>query len=120
VINSLLAAKKTADYDCVPFALDVWHALTGDDISSFEEGFLAPSRGLAASVSARRKLVRIHSPVDPCFILFHGGSPPHVGVLTKGQVLHLKGSGAIRESVRLAGILHREKSYYVPSSSCNI
>jgi len=100
-------------YNCARFAADVWRDLTGQDLSKELAGTMAGRGEAKAAVSDMRRFKRLPAPVDPCLVLFqfHRESP-HVGVFTRGKVLHITAKGVQFQPVCAVGIGAKRVGYY--------
>lgn len=104
---------KTAEYDCLAFARDVWMDFKGVDLWAVLDGFLLDqTRAPAAQLRVRhlRRFRVLSAPSSPCLVLFQRPPDrPHIGVMVRGNVLHLTDAGVRFDPLRIAA--HRFKTY---------
>lgn len=96
-VDRYLDRIKTADYDCLAFARDVWLDQHGVDLWAVLDGFLLDhTRAAGARLSVRhlRRFRVLAAPSSPCLVLFQRPPfRPHIGVMIRGRVLHLTDAG---------------------------
>lgn len=80
-------------YNCWDLVREVWLRLTGQDLGSLD-----PRRGKQLAVAwAGTRFTQLPGPKEPCIVLMQRDRlMPHVGVLTRGGVLHIKGAGGVQ------------------------
>jgi hypothetical protein len=81
-------------YNCAHFAEEVWLALTGECLSDRAGHLLRTGVQPDLRASEVSKFEKLPAPVDPSLVVMRRrGASPHVGVYTRGKVLHLQHSG---------------------------
>lgn len=81
-------------YHCVHFAVDVWKAATGNDLSAQFNALLGSVSSLRAVQAAWDGFTEVCDPVDPSMVLMRRGDGLyHLGVFWHGRVLHLREFG---------------------------
>ena len=117
---ALLSARLSSDYNCAHFVSDAWEHETGMDIRPILTGFLAVRGERRITPHVRGGLVRIPAPSDPCVVLIRRDkATPHVGMFTRGRVLHLTDSGPMRQLLSVARLGYHSVRFYALRSSDN-
>lgn len=112
---SLMAAELTPAYNCAHFVCDAWQQETGQDLSWALACFLAPPGTRTAGAGLVRTMRLLPAPQAPCVVLWRRrGSAPHVGLYSRRTVLHLTGSGPIRQELAVASIGYHQTRFYAP------
>lgn len=100
-------------YNCGHFVADVWHDLTGQDISEAVSGLAQPTGKGRAVLKQLRTFSRIREPVSPCIALL---SPPrgltHVGIYLRGRILHITQSGVAFDLIDVASVGFNQVRFY--------
>lgn len=121
-IDAYLSKKfHMTNYNCWHFVSDVWEQLTGVKLNDFTPKHITKAElELAAQGATAQHFVEVErSQVIPLIVLMQQPqTAPHVGVLIKGKVLHLKPCGAAYEALDVARIGFSKVSFYTckPSS----
>ena len=112
--DAMLAALLDRPYDrrtynCTHFAVDVWQAITGEDIG----GFLVPER---AALAHRHSFRRVRKPVwslpYPLLVLMRRATENHIGVYYRGKVWHKHAAGAECLPPETATLAFKDVRYY--------
>lgn len=81
------------NYNCAHFAVEVWHEVTGQDLSGQMEVFAAPP-GQAKVTKRGHTFTRIVAPETPCLVLVNGvDRAAHLGVHLNGKMIHIRPTG---------------------------
>lgn len=103
-------------YNCAHLVCEVWEDITGDNLSEILKGFLQPFKERTAELSIKNKLKRSKDPTDPCIVLMtQKNIEPHVGIYTKGKVLHIRELGVHYQPLAMASFGYSNRRYY----TCN-
>jgi hypothetical protein len=100
------------DYNCLHFAKEIWHDLTGVDISERLHGLWhLPTKQIRRHNV--RAFVRIQLPTDPCLALMQAPrEAPHVGIYIRGRILHITTKGVEFMPVEVAMRGFKNIRYY--------
>lgn len=110
-----MAARLGPQYNCAHFLCDAWLAETGWDLGSVLGSFLAARDQRTADPALVRTMQRLPGPRGPCVVLWRRrGTAPHVGLYARGTVLHLTGSGPIRQLLPVASLGYNSTRFYAP------
>lgn len=92
-------------YNCAHFASDVWRDATGEDIGPHLIGCFAGRGETTVSLAMARAFKVLAAPTKLCMVLFQGRrTPPHIGVMWRGKVLHLVPRGVEYQPLEVAGM----------------
>lgn len=102
-------------YNCLHFTVEVWRALTGEDIAERLDGLLSgpvadrrirrPHTGAFLSLPDRR---------SPCLALMQRARiAPHVGIYLRGRVLHIRETGPAFEPLEIATYGWKKVRFYL-------
>lgn len=121
-IDAYLRKKfHITNYNCWHFVRDVWQELTGTTLYDFTPAHTSKAELELAAHDAVQHFVQVERGpgCGPLIVLMQQTkTAPHVGVLIKGKVLHLKPCGAAYEAFDVARIGFSKVSFYTckPSS----
>ena len=100
-------------YNCAHLVCEVWQDITGDNLSEALQGFLLPFKDRTATMSLKNKFKRSKELVDPCIVLMtFRGREPHVGIYTKGKVLHIREIGVHYQPLSMASFGFSDRRFY--------
>ncbi|GEA08486.1 hypothetical protein KUL42_32470 [Alteromonas sp. KUL42] len=102
-----------ANYNCVHFTVEVWQALTGNNIEQALTLFMRPSNDRKASMSLRRSFKKLEAPQSPCLALMQRQkTSPHLGVYYKNKIIHITELGVENVEPSLAARGFEKVTYY--------
>ena len=100
-------------YNCAHLVCEAWEDITGNNISEAFKGFLQPASERTAELSVHNLLKRSRELVDPCIVLMtHPNVAPHVGIYTKGKVLHIREIGVHYQPLNMATFGYTNRRFY--------
>jgi len=93
------------DYNCWHFVRDVWFELTGDMLYDYTPDKLNRHELDLAAEDATHRFVALERPVSHTIVLMkRARDTPHIGVMYKGKVLHLRPEGAMYQPLDVASV----------------
>ena len=96
-------------YNCAHFAVDVWRAITGEDIAPF----IVPEE---ATLSHRHRFRRVRKPKwvlpYPLLVLMRRATENHIGVFHRGNVWHKHADGTECLPPEMATLAFKDVRYY--------
>ena len=112
----LLKRFNIREYNCWDLTREVWLRLTGQDLGS--PSLTHYSIGEFGEVIDNwdgTRFLEITKPKEPCIVLMQRPRHmPHVGVLFKGRVLHIRRAGVQYVPPEVASLGFTSVRYYVP------
>ena len=107
-------------YNCWHLVRDVWRDMTDVDL-----GDLTPPRTDNAALEEAAwvatdgpRFVRLERAEAPCIVLFRRRSQmPHVGVLLRGRVLHMRPSGVHHQALQDVAEEFDQVDFYLPAEA---
>lgn len=90
-------------YNCWDFIRDVWLDITKVDIGCRTPSPSTPKNKIKRFLNEESEFIKVDEIVDPCIVLFKRNKGiPHVGVYTRGRVLHISEQGVKFEHLEIA------------------
>lgn len=106
-VDRFLDRVPGPQYKCFDFAREVWRESFGIDVGDQLTSLAQAVDHRKISHTEVRGFTKLNGPSDPCFVVFQRPrTEPHIGIWTKGRVLHLQG-GASAQYSRLKDLLCR-------------
>jgi len=99
------------DYNCLHFAVDIYHDLTGDDMSVYVSGLLTGRAHRKIDIAKLKRFERLILPNAPCLAIMHGDAM-HAGIYHKNKIIHITESGVQSMAPHIAEIRHGYIKYY--------
>lgn len=103
--------------NCWHLVRDVWRDMTGDDLGDLTpENVDTAALGTAMTrAAASPRFDRLARPEVPCIVLMHRrGQTPHVGVLLRWKVLHIRPSGVQHQWLSDVELEFDRVEYFLP------
>ncbi|RTL04408.1 hypothetical protein EKK58_10570 [Candidatus Dependentiae bacterium] len=102
------------NYNCWDFIRDVWMDITKFDIGCRTPNPSTPKNKIKRFMAEESDFIKVPELVDPCIILFKRNvGIPHVGVYTRGRVLHISEKGVKFEHLEIAKLGFNDVGFYI-------
>lgn len=100
------------EYNCAHFVAEVWHDLTGHDLSIQLTGFMRKRSDRFVTAGLLKSFIKLPSPKTPSILWLHNKKESHVGIYLDGRVLHITENGVKLELLETLTIGFKKVGFY--------
>ena len=101
-----------ARYNCLHFACEVYHDLTGIDLSSDVKELCTTRNQRQVCPEKLSHFILIAAPKSPCIAVLRSATNVHCGIYIDGNILHLDQSGINSQAPHIAQRQFSSVKYY--------
>lgn len=99
------------DYNCLHFAVDIYHDITGRDMGVYVKGLMTGRDKRTIDIDKLKRFIPLAEPNQTCLALMHGAEL-HAGIYHQSKIIHITESGVQCVPPHIAELNHGKIKYY--------